>query len=104
MKKQSTILLTLVFLILGLFTYGQEKKLKKASQMYDQFEYIDATEIYLHVAEKGFTSEELLRRLSNGLFFNSKYEQASRWYDSLYVMKEGKIEPCLLYTSDAADE
>lgn len=91
MNNRYTIILTLVFGFLSLLSHGQNKKLKKANQKYDQFEYIDATEIYQQVAESGFTSEELLRRLSNGLFFNSKYEASVKWFEKLYDLKNGKL-------------
>ncbi len=88
-----------IIFMLSLFSFsviGQSKKLKKASKKYQQFEYIDATEIYKQVAESGFTSEELLVRLSNGLFFNSKYKEASKWYKKLYTLKNGDLHPKLL--------
>ena len=92
MKNRVPLILVAVFALSTLFAYGQNKKLKKANEKYNQFEYIDATEIYLQVAESGFTSEELLRRLSNGLFFNSKYKEAESWFKKLYDLKNGKIE------------
>lgn len=84
------------YIILGLLFFclpviGQSKKLKEANDKYKQFEYIDATEIYKQVAEKGFASEELLTRLSNGLFFNANYSEAVVWYGKLYILKKGKI-------------
>jgi outer membrane protein OmpA-like peptidoglycan-associated protein len=81
-----------VYLFFGLLCYSQTKQLQKANQKYNQYEFIDATEIYKEVAKSGFVSEELLVRLSNSLFFNAKYNEAAIWYQKLYALKKGKLD------------
>ncbi len=92
MKNRYKLIVLFAFTFLGVSAYGQNKKIKKANKQYNQFEYIDAIDIYKQVAESGFTSDELLLRLSNGLFFNAKYDEAAKWYNQLYDLKKGKLK------------
>lgn len=77
-----------IFLFLGLFTttlvYSQEKEVLRATENYEQLDYVNAQKIYLAVAEKGYQSEELFTKLANTYYFNAQYDEAVRWYESLF--------------------
>lgn len=92
MKNKITII---VFgLILSFFNVdAQERKLKTANLKYEEFAFIDASEIYKEVAESGYRSEELLKRLGNTYYFNANYNDAVKWYDELFTMANATIEP-----------
>lgn len=92
MKNNITII---VFgLLLSLFNVeAQERKLKTANQKYEEFAFIDASEIYKEVAESGYRSEELLKRLGNTYYFNADYTKAVKWYDELFSMEDYAAEP-----------
>ena len=64
--------------------HGQESKLKKASESYENLNYVNAQKVYLAVAEKGYQSEELFTKLGNSYYFNAQYDQAVKWYQSLF--------------------
>ncbi|MCM5663862.1 OmpA family protein [Galbibacter mesophilus] len=77
-------LLTLVFLGCSFsMVLSQEKKMKRANKEYKSLAFIDANEIYLDVAKKGYRSAELLSRLGNTYYFNARYEEAEKWYSEL---------------------
>jgi len=63
---------------------AQVGKYEKANKAYGQLAYLDASDIYRHVAEKGFRSAELLQKLGNSLYFNADYAQAAVWYGELF--------------------
>ncbi len=65
---------------------AQEGKLKRANKQYDDFAYIDAAEIYLDVAESGYKSEELFKKLGNTYYFNAQYNEALKWYTELLTL------------------
>lgn len=87
MKNSFTIysffLFFLSFSVISL-VHGQEKKLTKASEDYEQLNYVNAQKVYLTVAEKGYQSEELFTKLANSYYFNAQYDQAVKWYESLF--------------------
>ncbi|MBJ7881651.1 OmpA family protein [Gelidibacter salicanalis] len=64
--------------------YGQENKMKKAAENYEQLNYVNAQKIYLDVAAKGYKSEELFTKLANSYYFNAEYDQAVIWYERLF--------------------
>ncbi len=75
---------------------AQDRKLKKADKDYQKLEYVNAQEIYLKVAKKGYASVELFSKLGNTYYFTAKYEQAAHWYKRLFALNE-KPDKTILY-------
>ena len=75
-------------LVLGVFqlsfVYAQEQKIEKATENYEQLDYVNAQKIYLAVAESGHESEELFTKLANSYYFNAQYDDAVKWYERLF--------------------
>ncbi|TXE07399.1 OmpA family protein [Gelidibacter salicanalis] len=79
------------FLLLFCFSniallHGQERKMEKAAESYEQLNYVNAQKIYLDVAAKGYESEELFTKLANSYYFNAQYDQAVKWYERLFKL------------------
>ncbi len=93
---------TIRFLFIALFfcgwhmNYAQERLVNKAADKYESLNYINAQEVYLKVAEKGFESSELFAKLGNSYYFNAEYEQAAHWYGRLFSF-QAEQEEALLY-------
>ncbi len=87
----------LLFVFIGLFfvsiTFSQERKLKTAQSQYDKYEYINAQETYLKIVKKGYKSADLYKNLGNSYYFNSQFEEASKWYEELVNSYPNEIEP-----------
>ncbi|MFD2561719.1 OmpA family protein [Aquimarina rubra] len=87
----------LLFVFIGFFfvnlTFSQERKLKAAQSQYDKYEYIDAQETYLKVVKKGYKSADLYKNLGNSYYFNSQFEEASKWYEELVNSYPNEVEP-----------
>ncbi|KUJ61246.1 flagellar motor protein MotB [Flavobacteriaceae bacterium CRH] len=77
-------------------SFGQQSKIISADKSYDRFAYIDAIKVYQRVAEKGYKSEDLFKKLGNSYYFNSNYEAAAKWYGELFAMKAA-VEPEYYY-------
>lgn len=82
----------MVFSLSILGVTAQKNQLKRANREYSNLAYLDASKIYEKVAEKGFRSVELLKKLGNTYYFNSQYPQAFKWYEELFKMT-ADIEP-----------
>ncbi len=92
----------LQFFLIGLVSgYGQEKMISKADKEYNNYAYIDASKIYLEVANKGFKSEELFQKLGNSLYFNSNYTDAEKWYGELFSLNENQQAEYILRYSQS---
>ncbi|WP_298312527.1 OmpA family protein [uncultured Aquimarina sp.] len=87
----------LLFVIVGFFfvncMFSQERKLKAAQNQYDKYEYINAQETYLKVVKKGYKSADLYKNLGNSYYFNSQFEEASKWYEELVKSYPTEVEP-----------
>ncbi|MFH6996241.1 tetratricopeptide repeat protein, partial [Flavobacterium sp. FlaQc-48] len=53
---------------------------------YDGYAYIEAIKTYERVADKGYKSEDLFKKLGNSYYFNSDFEDAAKWYTELFAM------------------
>lgn len=77
----------LCFIILNVF-YGfcQESKLNLADKKYDSYAYVDAIKTYERIAQKGYKSEDLYKKLGNSYYFNSDFENSAKWYSELFAL------------------
>ena len=71
---------------------SQEKELIKANHKYDNYAFFEAIYIYEKVAERGYESAELFKKLGNSYYFNADLKNAEKWYSKLFEL-ENNIEP-----------
>lgn len=62
----------------------------KANKQYEKYAYVDAIKTYERIAEKGFKSVEIFQKLGNAYYFNSDFENASKWYGELFSLSGSK--------------
>ncbi|MFH7000988.1 OmpA family protein [Flavobacterium bizetiae] len=84
---KSYILLCLTFIIVYSFnSYAQDSKVAAGDKKYDNYAYIDAIKTYERVADKGYKSEDMFKKLGNSYYFNSDFDGAAKWYGELFAM------------------
>lgn len=71
-------------------TFGQDRKIRKANEKYNNYGYIDAAEIYEDVLSSGYVSAEILQKLGNTYYFNANYEKAEEYYEQLFSLEKGE--------------
>ena len=86
MKTPKIIIAALLFC--NFLVNAQETKINRAGKNYDKFAYVDAIKTYEKVANKGHKSVELFEKLGNAYYFQSKLEEANKWYSELFAMNE----------------
>lgn len=90
---------SLQYLILGCLSlvstvsFSQEATIKKADAKFEQFAYVDARDLYLRVADRGFTSPEVLTKLGDSYYFTADYADAVKWYGQLIAEGGENIKP-----------
>ena len=72
---------------------AQERQLRKADKSYDSYAFIDAIAVYEQVAEEGYRSSELFKKLGNAYYYNADLSAASKWYGELFSMEGEEITP-----------
>ena len=90
MKKY--ILLCLIIICFSFDSYAQDSKTAAGDKKYDSYAYIDAIKTYERVAEKGYKSEDMFKKLGNSYYFNSDFDGAAKWYGELFAMNTA-VEP-----------
>jgi len=91
MKKRVYILAVLSVLVFNI-TLGQSKTNKKADKKYNSLSYIESTIELLKLVESGNTTPEVLKKLANAYYFNTKMEDASKWYGELLSLDNVVVE------------
>ena len=85
---RTKIVVIVAILLKGFLVNAQEVKTSKADKNYDKFAYVDAVKTYEKVAEKGHKSVEVFQKLGNAYYFQSKLEEANKWYTELFAMNQ----------------
>ncbi|MEW7290318.1 OmpA family protein [Aquimarina sp. 2304DJ70-9] len=75
----------------------QEKRLSKADESFKAFAYIDARAIYLDVAKKGYSSQNLFRKLADSFYLTGELEDAVEWYEKLIQEYPEDLNPEYLF-------
>ncbi len=73
--------------------FSQEKRLEKANENFSRFAFVDARKIYLQVAESGYESLDLYKKLGDSYYFNAQLEDAVPWYEKLTSTYAEEIDP-----------
>ncbi|MDN3672726.1 OmpA family protein [Flavobacterium branchiarum] len=94
--KNFTILFITIISVFSTNSYSQQGKIAAGDKKYDNYAYIDAIKTYERVAEKGYKSEDMFKKLGNSYYFNSEFDKASRWYGELFAMNT-EVEPEYYY-------
>ncbi len=90
----------IVFLLVVVVSYigvSQERQIAYADDHFKKYEFIDAQRIYLKVADKGYHSADLLKKLGDSYYFNAELNAASRWYGVLYKEYRSEMEAEYLF-------
>jgi len=96
MVNKSLIVILIVFLI-PRSVLAQNKRIEKANENFDNYAFIDARKIYLDVANSGYESSDLLKKLADSYYFNAELEKAAPWYTKLVSKYENDINPEYLF-------
>ena len=92
MKNNILFCITLI-IAFSFNVYPQKEKVKIADKKYDNYAYIDAIKTYEKVAEKGYKSADMFKKLGNSYYFNAELEQAAKWYGELFAVYTTDLEP-----------
>ncbi|GAA4271460.1 OmpA family protein [Aquimarina gracilis] len=77
--------------------YAQDKRLEKADESFNRFAFVDARKIYLKVAESGYESLDLFKKIGDSYYFNAQLEEAVPWYEKLTNNYAEEIDPEYLF-------
>ncbi|WP_235016449.1 OmpA family protein [Aquimarina sp. AU474] len=96
--RKSIVLLSILLLISpALYAQDNTKRLTKANKSFEAFAYIDARAIYLDVAQKGYTSQNLLEKLADSFYFTGELEESVEWYEKLVNTYSDSLDPEYLF-------
>lgn len=83
---KSYVLLCLVLNVFLFNIYSQKSKIVKVNDIQKKYVYIDTIKTYERVAEKGYRSIEMFKKMGDSYYSNSDLNKAARWYCELFNM------------------
>ena len=96
MKNNILLYLTIIS-VFSCSVYSQKARLETADKKYDNYAYVDAIKTYERVAEKGYKSADMFKKLGNAYYFNAELDKAAKWYGELFAMDTTSLEPEYYY-------
>lgn len=90
MKKSYTALL--FALSITTFMTAQNKRTKKADQLYDRLEYAEATKAYEKLVDKGRADDYVYTQLGNAYYFMNASKDAEKYYAKALESKKDDAE------------
>ncbi|MHA7058753.1 OmpA family protein [Aquimarina sp. M1] len=94
-----TTVFVIAMLLFSFIGFGQDrnKQLSKADQSFEALAYINARDIYLNVANQGYASYDLYRKLADSYYFTGEQEKSVLWYEKLITTFPEKIKAEYLF-------
>jgi outer membrane protein OmpA-like peptidoglycan-associated protein/tetratricopeptide (TPR) repeat protein len=86
MKKRY---ITISLLLLLTTSYGQDKLTEKADQLFRSYQYADAIEEYLKLAERKNANSYVYTKLADSYYAVFNTEEASKWYAKAVLSQAG---------------
>ena len=95
MKNKATIFITFLS-VLAFQSYAQSTAEKKGDKQYAKYAYIDATQTYERIANKGYKSADMFLKLGNSYYFNAELAKSAKWYGEFFAMSP-EAQPEIYY-------
>ncbi|MFV5689569.1 tetratricopeptide repeat protein [Flavobacterium sp. ZT3R25] len=86
--------------IMSVFSFkghAQNSKLYVTDKINDKYAYVDVIKTYERVAEKGYKSVDLFKKLGDSYYQNADLDKAAKWYCELFAMNSKDLEPEYYY-------
>src|SRR5690606_35018841 len=91
-RRGNKIIIYCIAVLLSLFLVPQLSTqsylIDKADSEYNNYGYMEATKIYEMVVNSGYGSAEIYQRLGDSYYFNSRYDEAQKWYAELFSVAD----------------
>lgn len=90
MKKNKVIFLFILFII----NYGYAQDLQFANYLFENRAYVDASKLFLQTNNK---TQDIYEKLADCYYFNTKIEEAAKWYQVLMEKHEATVAPTYFF-------
>lgn len=89
--KKSAILIG-YFLLLGSVCLAQERRLEEGAKEFGQLSYVNTQDIYQKVADRGYASADLFKRLADSYYLTAQYDESATYYGKLNEQFPDKVD------------
>lgn len=87
--KNCTVIL---FIISANCSYGQQNKIEKGNENFNNYSFAPAIDIYTEIVSNGYTSTDIYRKMGDSYYFNGDLKEAALYYGKMVANSES-VEP-----------
>jgi tetratricopeptide (TPR) repeat protein len=84
--KTKMIITILIVIVFSFNTNAQNENKSNKDKKQSGYANVEAIKTYERVAEKGYKSIDIFRKLGDSHYFNGDMEKAAKWYGELFAM------------------
>ena len=95
MKKFIFFYITIISLV-SFKGNAQDSKFYVTDKISDKYAYVDVIKTYERIAEKGYRSVDLFKKLGDSYYSNADFDKAAKWYCELFAISND-LEPEYYY-------
>lgn len=95
MKKIIFFYITIICLV-SFKGNAQDSKFYVTDKISDKYAYVDVIKTYERIAEKGYRSVDLFKKLGDSYYSNADFDKAAKWYCELFAISND-LEPEYYY-------
>ncbi|RDI48722.1 tetratricopeptide repeat protein [Flavobacterium glaciei] len=75
---------------------AQDSKIYVTDKISDKYAYVDIIKTYERIAEKGYKSEDLFKKIGDSYYSKADFDKAAEWYCELFDISND-LEPEYYY-------
>jgi tetratricopeptide (TPR) repeat protein len=94
---KNNLILLIIVSVFSFNGYAQKAKNPVPDKGNEKFANVHAIKTYERVAEKGYKSSDIFKKLGDSYYYNAELNQAAKWYGELFSMTQQNIEPEYYY-------
>jgi TolA-binding protein len=95
--KKNMLFYIIIVTIIFFKGYSQNSKFYVTDKINDKYAYVDVIKTYERIAEKGYKSVDLFKKLGDSYYHNAELDKAEKWYCELFAMNTTDLEPEYYY-------
>ncbi|EIA07351.1 OmpA family protein [Flavobacterium frigoris] len=99
--KFKKIITTIIFIISANSIYAQNNKIEKGNENFKNYSFSPAIDIYTKIADQGYASIDLFKKMGDSYYFKGDLKEAAIWYKKAVENNESVDPECYFRYSHA---
>jgi tetratricopeptide (TPR) repeat protein len=86
MKNHIFLYITIIVSVCSFKGNAQNSKFYVTDKISDKYAYVDVMKTYERIAQKGYKSVDIFKKLGDSYYFKADFDKAANWYCELFAI------------------